>query len=268
MKIYKYEATGNDFIMTTGSPNSPSDFARHWCDRHFGIGADGLIFPHIDAQGIHMRYYNADGSIAPMCGNGMRAFVRFLNDTGLLTKHSTTIKTLSGDVPIIAETDGTISVDLGRPQFELDETLIQGGQSFLHPITLSAAGMHAEFLILNLGTIHAVHMVPSLDALDISQFGTAFCGHSMFPSKININAMEMINSDHIRMKTYERGVGPTLSCGTGSAAAAVIAAQNSDAQTIRVDVPGGTLRVEVNESVVLNGPARKIATIEIEEEYQ
>lgn len=268
MRIYKYEATGNDFLFVTTPPDDPSNFAAHWCDRHYGIGADGLIFPvKSSVAPVAMRYYNADGSVAPMCGNGMRAFVRFLYDQRIVTAKAFSVDTLGGMIDVRMHEDFSIELGLGIPQTVLSDTLIKGGQENMSPIKLPFGDETIKMHVLNLGTIHVVHQVNDLDAIDINEYGEAFVRHTMFPSGINVNISQTLKPGKIRLKTYERGVGPTLSCGTGTAAAAYVHAISEGVHFVEASVPGGTLHVTIdnNHYVSLRGPARYIATV-IEEE--
>lgn len=259
--IYKYEATGNDFIITRQAPTNPSIFAKKTCDRHFGIGADGLLFPSPSKiADIKMNYYNADGTIAPMCGNGIRAFSKFLYDEGLYTKERLEIETLAG-VMIVEKMDDLFEVNLGQTQTHLLKPDIEGHQHKLETTVLKVEDQDIETYIVNQGTLHTIVFTDDLNQFD--DIADKLCHHSYFPKRSNINFVKVENKNHILVKTYERGVGWTLSCGTGSSASQYVAYKlGLTKASAQVDVAGGKLLIKViDNEVYLKGPARKIAEI-------
>ena len=261
----KYEATGNDFILITHIPKDPSQLAKVVCDRHFGIGADGLMYPSASKiADIKMNYYNADGTIAPMCGNGIRAFAQFLADKQILNKEVIHIETLAG-MMILTKIDDQFEVNLGKPQFDLSYPDVKETQSSCIAHTLNVEGVTIKNVyVLNLGTLHTVIFVDDVNQYD--HIANALCHHSFFPKYSNINFVKIIDKNNIQIKTYERGVGWTLSCGTGSSASQYLSYKLSltDYQA-KVMVPGGILRISViNEEVFLKGPAKFVGHIEME----
>lgn len=264
--IFKYEATGNDFIITKHIPDNPSSFAIKTCDRHFGIGADGLLFPSPSTKGdVKMNYYNADGTIAPMCGNGIRAFSKFLYDQGLFTKDRLQIETLAG-MMIVDRIDDLFEANLGQAQTHLLKPDIDGHQHKLEPKMLKVNHQEIEVYIINQGTLHTIVFTDDLNQYD--HIADALCHHAYFPRRSNINFVKIENKNHIIVKTYERGVGWTLSCGTGSSASQYVAYKlGLTKASAQVDVAGGKLFIKViDNEVYLKGPARKIAEINFFEE--
>jgi len=264
MVLYKYEATGNDFILIDQEVKNPSLLAKKVCDRHFGIGADGLMFPTWNNGQVYMNYYNADGSIAPMCGNGIRAFTKFLLDLGTIDSKEVVINTLAGPMNMTIHQD-SYTVNLGSPEVSLSEPLLKFETKGLEEISLSINHQTVKGYPINLGTIHFVVYVNNLNEYD--DIATFISNHEVFPSKINVNFVQVLDKNSVRIKTFERGVGWTLSCGTGSSSSAYVSyllgKTNKD---ITVIVPGGTLTVEIKEDqVYLTGPANKVAKIDFSE---
>jgi len=260
MKLFKYEATGNDFILLTEEVTNPSAFAREVCDRHFGIGADGLMYPSTKNGKLYMNYYNADGSIAPMCGNGIRAFSTFLKDQGFIHENEFDIDTLAGTMRM-STTHSMYTVNLGTPELHLTTPLYNGEISNLEELTFSVKYTQVHGHILNLGTIHLVVFVDDLTAYE--EVASLISNHELFPSKINVNFVKVNSRNELTLRTYERGVGWTLSCGTGSSASAYVSNYlGKTEEDVKVHVPGGVLEVAIrNDEVNLTGPARKIAEI-------
>ncbi len=263
IQFEKFHGTGNDFIifdhetLKSLKTLSPSDLARKVCDRHFGIGADGMMIVKKSVKAdIKMEFYNADGSLAPMCGNGIRCFAKYVYDHKLVDKLNFDVETLAGimKVTLVNKGDQTtlVTIDLGCPNFE----------SAYGEKTLEVLGRSFELCTLTMGTLHAVIQVDSIDDIDVSLFGRALESHSLFPQKINVNFLEILDDEHIKVSTFERGVGKTLSCGTGSAASAVVSAMKGKTKKrVQVKVPGGLLCIEVKEEgVYMTGPAELIGS--------
>ncbi|MFH5882367.1 diaminopimelate epimerase [Liberiplasma polymorphum] len=264
MVFYKYESTGNDFLLTEGPLNNPSHIAKKVCDRHFGIGADGILYTEqSQIADIKMHYYNSDGSIAPMCGNGLRAFVDFVYNHKIVQKKQFNVETLAGILPVNIHEDKTISLKLGKPIFSLNkEDMLEPIEDFGY-IKLDISGTPYNVYPLFVGTLHAIVIVDSLKSIDIDTIGRRICTHERFPKHINVNFVEVIDSSHIEVTTYERGAGQTLSCGTGVSASSVVThllgRTNAD---VFVKVPGGNLEVIVSKEVTLKGPTNLIGIID------
>ncbi len=262
--IYKYEATGNDFILTAFEPNDPSAFALKTCDRHFGIGADGLLYPSpSDIADIKMNYYNADGTIAPMCGNGIRSFVQFLIDLKIMIKDVYRVETLGG-LMIVSKEGQLLEVNLGKAVTTLTYPDIDGTQEDITKRALQLENKTIETYTFNLGTLHTIIYVDDVNEHD--DIAHQLCHHSFFPKRSNINFVKVIDKDHLQIKTYERGVGWTLSCGTGSSASQYLSyLLGKTNKQVDISIPGGNLIVTVKDKeTYLRGPARFIASIEME----
>ncbi|MDO9629607.1 MAG: diaminopimelate epimerase [Acholeplasmataceae bacterium] len=261
MKFQKYHGTGNDFIMISFVPENPEFLAKNICDRHFGIGADGLIYPSLsNVADIKFNYYNSDGSIAPMCGNGMRCFVKYLIENQMIDVNHFVVETLAGliEVDYDAKTD-LVKINLGRPEFELDQPNVLTPIRDFSAYTLNMSGEFIEFYTINLGTLHTiVYVSPTMNILDI---GPKLSMNPFFPKQTNVNFVEVLDQNSQKVTTFERGAGWTLSCGTGTAASAVVSFKLGKVKdVVRSIVSGGSLTIYVGKEIFLEGPAIKIAT--------
>jgi diaminopimelate epimerase len=263
MHFEKYHGTGNDFIifgheaLKSLKTINPTELARKVCDRHFGIGADGMMIAKPSTQAdIKMEFYNADGSLAPMCGNGIRCFAKYVYDHKLVEGTTFNVETLAGIMKVTLTNKGDhetlVTIDMGNPNFE----------SAFGEKTIEVHGQTFHLNTLTMGTLHAVIQVESIDDIDISLYGKALESHSLFPQKINVNFLEVIDREHIKVSTFERGVGMTLSCGTGSAASVVVSALKGLTENrVQVKVPGGILCIDIkDEGVLMTGPATLICS--------
>jgi diaminopimelate epimerase len=269
----KGHGTGNDFVVLpdvgAGRDVTPS-LVRALCDRRRGIGADGVLVvartadhPEVaDQAGIapyFMDYRNADGSVAQMCGNGARVFVAHLLDEGLAGTGRFHIATRGGARRVRVERDGTICVDMGPAQFlDRDDITVRPADAAADDVLASAVGV----LMPN---PHAVTWVDDLAGAGALLDAPHVRPAEAYPEGTNVEFVRVVGPDHIAMRVFERGVGETLSCGTGACAAAVATVRRAgDAaagQAIRVDVPGGTLTVtwRAHGDVELRGPAQLVA---------
>lgn len=251
----KGHGTGNDFILITDPDDSLSLTPRlvaALCDRHLGLGADGVLraVPATGADGAQwfMDYRNADGSIAEMCGNGARVFARHLVDEGLQDTRGFPIVTRGGVRDTVVHESGEVSVDMG-PVTPLD-----------HSVTVTLGDETWPALGALVPNPHAIVFLPTLSGLgDIS--GATAGPEAVFPNGANIEFVEPLGPNHVVMRVWERGSGETLSCGTGACAVAWAhrIRDDIDEHPVRVDVPGGTLRVTVRSDVTLTGPVEFVA---------
>ena len=264
MNVIKYQSTGNDFILFKGPIKNPSKFAMQVCDRHFGIGADGILFSTASkVADIKMNYYNADGSIAPMCGNGLRAFAHFVTTEGLIKKPNFVVETLAGLMKVKKVNATTFALDLGVATYALSTPNLKEKTTKLTKLSLKVEGKNYQLIPLFLGTLHGIVLVKDVSKIDVLNLGDKLCHHPMFPKYINVNFVEVVNKNFIKVKTYERGVGPTLSCGTGvSSSVNVTSALGLTTNKVKVEVPGGELMIEVKDTTILTGPTKVIAKID------
>jgi diaminopimelate epimerase len=261
MKFFKYQATGNDFILLDFVPQDAVRTAQVVCDRHFGIGADGLIFAEASSVADRrMHYYNADGSRARMCGNGLRCFVRFLMDQDQLSGNSWTIET-DAAVLLVELNQDFVSIRLPIDDQAISMQECTQALSDIQALRID----HQDFYIARLTTLHAICFVDTFEGIDA--LGPHISAHPYFPDHINVNFVRIIDSSHCEVRTHERGAGWTLSCGTGVAASVLVASQlGKTSKQVMVQVLGGILHVKVeNECVFLEGPAQKIAEGQISE---
>ena len=268
----KYEGLGNDFILIDDrdkdAPSLTPEESKRLCHRNFGIGGDGVIFalqPKVSDHDFAMRIYNSDGSEPEMCGNGIRCMAQFLKDLGE-EQNSYRIETLAGTIIPVMNDDGTITVDMGEPilkgaevpttlasNFELDSVVEQ---------EIEANGKKWKVSAVSMGNPHCIIFVDDLEAdVNLSVDGPALETHPAFPAKTNVEFVQVLAPDHLKMKVWERGAGPTLACGTGACAltvAAIRAGKIPRAGPCRVTLPGGDLFIEWKESdnkIYMTGPA-------------
>lgn len=261
MRSAKYHGCGNDFILVKSKPSHPESFAKEVCDRHFGIGADGLMWVekshHAD---IKMKYLNSDGSPAKMCGNGLRCFTRFVLDEKIINKHQFLVETDAGDIEVTYDDESKwIELGLMLPRSLNDtETLCPGDL-----IKWNYENISCDIHTLHLGTLHAVVFVENFDHIDI--LGPMITSDACFPQDINVNFVKIHTAEKMEVRTHERGAGWTLACGTGISASAYVAIKNKLVNNeVSVIAPGGQCHVYLSDKKVnLSGPAVKIADIEI-----
>ena len=258
----KMQGTGNDFIVIEdfeGKYDNLEELARKLCDRHFGIGADGiLVVRKSNIADIQMIIINADGSYASMCGNGIRCFAKYIWEKGYVQEINMKIETGDGiKVANICIKDGKAeSVRINMGKYNFDPSSIPALSS-VEIINKKLETNLKEYYITSMfmGVPHTI-VFGELQNYEVEE-GKSIENHSIFPKKTNVNFCEIIRRDAIRVKTWERGAGPTLACGTGSCASVVAANRlGYTDEKVSVQVPGGLLNIEiVNEEVLMTGPA-------------
>lgn len=274
MNFTKMQGLGNDFIMIDGFKETlPQDLlamTKQLCDRHFGIGADGVIIVlPSDKADYRMRIINADGSEVEMCGNGIRCFAKYVYEAGLLPQGQDlfTIETLAGIMtPRIVRQGATVTavtVDMGEPVLERGDVPMHGpvGQAINEPIAVLDTTF--SLTAVSMGNPHCVIFVADADQIDLVKYGPALENHPAFPRKTNVHFVEALNQQELRMRVWERGVGITLACGTGACATLVAAVLNKKTERkAKVHLPGGTLEIEwaENNHVYMTGPAQTVFT--------
>jgi diaminopimelate epimerase len=277
----KGHGTGNDFVILpdpAGALALSAPLVRALCDRRRGLGADGVLVvarteahPEVaDQSGVapwFMDYHNADGSVAQMCGNGARVFVAHLLEEGLAGAGSFHIATRGGARRVTVDDDGAIRVDMGPAEFlERDDILVRPADAADGQAATPALGV----LMPN---PHAVTWVPDVDAAGSLHVAPTVSPAQAYPQGVNVEFVRVLAEDHLQMRVFERGVGETLSCGTGACAAAVATLRRTGTTAgghrIRVDVPGGTVEVtcHADGSVELAGPTQVVARGEIDQHY-
>lgn len=264
MKFYKYHGLGNDFILTedlTGSVPASPERVIALCDRHTGIGADGwmLIRPSKSCD-IQMFLYNSDGSVAEMCGNGLRCFAKFVYDRGLVHKEDFTVETLAGTmhVHITAEQGEAklITANIGRASFDRP-SIPMTGEGICKLEVIRALDREFTISACLMGVPHVVVFGRDFTDADVLRYGPALETASVFPRKANINFANILDDHTVEVRTWERGCGRTLACGTGSCATAVLCAQAGyTGNDVEIRLQEGSLFIRVtDDGVIMTGPA-------------
>ncbi|MBR1425506.1 diaminopimelate epimerase [bacterium] len=264
MKITKMHGCGNDFVFMDYEEFQKTGFsieelAVKLCDRHFGIGADGLIipFPADGSSDIAWEYYNSDGTHAQMCGNGMRCFAKYVYDKGLVNKKSFSVKTRAGIIKPQILDNGNIKVNMGIPI--LKEELIP----FKGKNELQIQDKLFKITPVSMGNPHCV-IFTNENTLDMAKkYGPDIEHHPYFPEKTNVEFVKILSRNEIELSVYERGCGITLACGTGACATVVASVLNNLTEgNVKVNLPGGGVNVEwegslqdQEKNIFLIGPA-------------
>lgn len=268
----KMTGLGNDYIyincMENNLKNIP-ELAKKLSDRHFGIGADGLILidkPDNDKSDFKMRVFNSDGSEAEMCGNGIRCAAKFIHDNGLYEDDKIAIQTLAGvkRVKLIEGTPGEYNeaiVDMGEPIFQDNNIPYNIYEAFNKDLDLDVNGEKMRFTVVSMGNPHAITFVEDLDKIDIEKMGSAVENNPIFPNRTNVEFVQIIDKNNIKVRVWERGVGETFACGTGACAAMVASGLNGYTdESVTVGLKGGDLKVEWGKDnhIYMQGPATTV----------
>jgi diaminopimelate epimerase len=273
IEFTKYHGLGNDFILIdnrhSSEPCLTPEQAIDWCDRHFGIGADGVIFalPGQDGTDYTMRIFNSDGSEPEMCGNGIRCLGRFLADLEIAETGSAReqyrIHTLAGVMIPKLEASGQITVDMGEPRLlasEIPTTLVAPDQKVVDQL-LEVAGQTWNVTCVSMGNPHCITFVDDVATIPLEQIGPKFEHHSVFPQRTNTEFIQVVRSDYLKMRVWERGAGITLACGTGACASLVAGVLNGKCdRRATIELPGGCLEIEwaADGRLYMTGPAEKV----------
>ncbi len=267
MQFVKMHGLGNDFILMEDSDKSNlaagSELAIKLCDRHTGVGADGLVFilPSAIADS-QMRIFNPDGSEPEMCGNAIRCFARYLYDRNIVSKDNMTIETLAGIkvCRLIKQENGDIlvEVDMGEPELERNRIPMLGdpGRVIAEPLQVDQDTY--KVTCVSMGNPHCLIYVDKADEFPVAEIGPKVEKHPVFPNKTNVEFLQIINPKEIRMRVWERGAGITMACGTGACATAVGSHLNgfTDRQvTVHLDGGDLSIRYAENNRVYMTGPA-------------
>jgi diaminopimelate epimerase len=278
MRFTKMHGLGNDFIVVTEHtlPKEAPELARRLCDRRLGVGADGLVFLLPSRAGdVRMRILNADGSEAEQCGNAVRCVAKYYYERISGEKKEIIVETGAGLQPIRLETDGSqvesICVDMGQPILEASRVpvALEGKQVVDHPVTIGEKSF--RFTAVSMGNPHAVIFVDDAADFPVETWGPRLETHPLFPNKTNVEFVTIHSPRELEMRVWERGVGPTLACGTGACASLVAAVLNGAAdRRARVRLKGGDLEIQWSERddrVYMTGPARMVFEGEWGEEF-
>lgn len=277
IEFTKMHGAGNDFVMLDGIRQSLPEmesFARRIGHRQLGIGCDQILVARRprdpDSADFRMEIYNQDGSQVEMCGNGIRAFFKYLRDHGHTRADELRVETLAGVVVPRWAGDDLVRVDMGRPVLapaKIPTTLASGDGPVLDVTLVFDDGADPSEVILSsasMGNPHAVVVVPDVETAPVTRLGPRIEHHSAFPARTNVEFVEIVARDHVRQRTWERGVGETLACGSGACAVGVVSMLRGVVdREVRVELRGGDLTIAwagEDASVFMTGPAAEVFT--------
>ena len=269
LKFTKMHGAGNDYVylncMESDVANKP-ELARRLSDRHRGVGGDGLICiaPSSTAD-FSMEMYNADGSRAEMCGNGIRCVGKYVYDRGLTDKTEINIETLAGIKTLwlnVDEKDGSVNsvrVDMGSPEFRPEMIPMRSDRGDFINQAIMVDDRWYEITALSVGNPHAVIFVSDVSTAPVAEIGPKIENHPLFPERVNVEFVEVTSHENLKMRVWERGSGETQACGTGATASLVAAALNGHTgDSARVSLTGGKLFIEWDRNanrLYMTGPA-------------
>lgn len=278
MKFTKMHGIGNDYVYVNCFKEvvkDPAAVARFVSDRHFGIGADGLILiKPSDIADCEMDMYNLDGSQGAMCGNGIRCVAKYVFDYGIVNKTSISIATRSGIKYLdLSVKDGRVSmvkVNMGSPILTASQIPVVSSKEEVIDEPLEVEGTTYRITAVSMGNPHAIVYMDDVDSLEIDKIGPAFENHIAFPDRVNTEFVKVIDSHTVQMRVWERGSGETLACGTGACAVAIASILNGltdGTQPVTVKLLGGNLQIfwDRQENLVyMTGPASTVFDGEID----
>ena len=268
MQFWKMHGLGNDFILVDNRHGQICDadaagLARRLCERHLSIGADGLLLLSNSAvSDMQMRIFNADGSEAEMCGNGVRCFAKYCYENGILKKKQLAVETLAGvkHVWLIVENDTVIAVkvDMGTPEWDRSKIPMQGQGTCINQ-DLRVDEETYKVTCLSMGNPHCVIFVENVDEFPVEYVGPIIENHEAFPKRTNVEFTQVSGKNELKVRVWERGCGETMACGTGACASAVVANRLGKVSgKVKVHLRGGNLLLDVGERVFMTGPAEKV----------
>ncbi len=268
VKFWKMHGLGNDYIVIDNRDekireNAISNLARRLCQRRFSVGADGLLLVHNSAVAdVKMRIFNADGSEAEMCGNGIRCFAKYCYENGIVRKEEPRIETLAGvkEAWLTVE-DGKVSkvrVDMGVPSLERGSLPMLGqGPCINEDLEVN----EERFMVtcLSVGNPHCVLFVDDVEGFPVQDVGPKIENHRLFPKRVNVEFVEVLNRNELKVRVWERGCGETLACGTGACASVVAGTLlKKVGNRVTVHLLGGDLEIEFSGNIWMTGPAVKV----------
>jgi len=272
MFFTKVQGLGNDFVLVeafAGWPvGDPAELARQICDRHFGVGADGLVLllPS-DTADLCMRIWNSDGSEAEMCGNAIRCVGKYVYERGISRQERMAVETLAGvrqiQLHLSGDTVSAVTVDMGSPILDPERIPVQSRRN--PPLLLPIVGQDEVYRVtaVSMGNPHAVVFVPDLTAIDLPRQGAFLERHPLSPRGANVEFVQVVHPQLVKVLVWERGAGATLACGTGACAVAVASVLNGLTESaLTVELPGGPLQINWRnqQHVLMTGPAQLVYT--------
>ncbi len=253
IKFEKWHGLGNDFVILEDIKATP-ELALKLCDRKFGIGADGIfsVKKTSDAD-IAWDFYNSDGSIAQMCGNGIRCFAKYVYNKGLVNKKKFTVMTMKGIVIPEISDDGQVRVDMGEPVFEAEKIPVKVDD----PMDFEVEGYRAS--AVSMGNPHCLIFTNENGKTLALRDGAKIENSKLFPEKTNVEFINVLNFSKIEVNVWERGCGITLACGTGACASVAAGVKKGLLnKKVEVALPGGSLFIEYDKNICMTGPALKV----------
>ena len=285
IKFTKLQGAGNDYLYLDAINDLPEqaaddgsfykELAVKISDRHFGAGSDGIIIilpptaeGKLDAADFRMRMFNADGSEGEMCGNGIRCFAKYVYDHHLTDKKIINVETLAGIKTIEVFLSGGIvkeaKVFMGLPKFETAQIPANFGKSEIIGEKINVDGKDFEISCVSMGNPHCVTFVDDVKNFDVHYYGNLIENNKMFPKRINVEFVQVLDGKNVLVRTWERGSGETLACGTGACAVYSVMRKTEKIKQneLNVNLYGGTLKIsgELNEGVYMVGPAEEVFT--------
>lgn len=271
MKFTKWHGCGNDFVLLDARQEKftvTSALARQICDRHYGVGADGvLILWPADGADVKMQILNADGSEAEMCGNGIRCLARYAYESGYVNKVEFTVATGAGIMRprLNLAPDGSVvdvQVDMGEPILRGDDIPVTGfgdGRIVAEPLELD--GKRFGITCVSMGNPHCVVLVDDADGFPVERYGSQLEKHPLFPRRTNVEFVQVMDRQHLRMRVWERGAAVTLACGTGACASLVATVLNGVSEReVEITLDGGKLNVRWGDDnrIYMTGAAERV----------
>ncbi len=276
LKFTKMHGLGNDFVVINGFSGEQAGFeptveqVRFLAHRNFGVGCDQVLLvqpPQTAEADFRYRIWNQDGGEVEQCGNGARCFAQFVREQGLTDKDEIVVETAGGIITLNVVRDGWITVNMGEPVLEPQQ--IPFKMNFrAHHYDIQYDGETFKVGAISMGNPHVVLPVDNVDTAPVETLGPPLESHELFPQRVNVGFMEIVDCNHIKLRVYERGAGETLACGTGACAAVVSGIVQGDLDhEVNVTLPGGALSISwagEGEPVMMTGPAETVFTGEID----
>jgi diaminopimelate epimerase len=278
MRFTKMQGIGNDYIYVDGFAQQvadPAGLARRVSDRHFGIGGDGLILilPS-DQADVRMRMFNADGSESEMCGNGMRCLAKYAYDHGLARRNPMRVQTENGVLTVQLHLDAAgkvaaATVDMGQPILEPARIPVDFRGDRMVDALVEVDNQPLQVTAVSMGNPHAIIYVDDVAAVDLERLGPRIENHPLFPRRVNVHFVQVLSPGQVSMRTWERGSGVTLACGTGACSVCVAGVLTGrSGRNIQARLSGGQLQLEWRQAdnhVYMTGPASEVFSGEFPE---
>ncbi len=270
MKFTKMQGCGNDYVYINcfeENIQNPNELAIKMSNRNFGVGSDGLILVMpSNVADCRMRMFNSDGSESEMCGNGIRCVGKFVHDKNIVKKDIITVETLAGIKTLQFFKDNNnmvtdVKVNMGEPIFNPKDIPVISNEEIVKNLKLKALDREFTFTCLSMGNPHAVTFVDDVDNFDVDKYGSILESNEAFPKRANIEFVEVVDENSLKMRVFERGSGETFACGTGTCATVVATFLNGkcNRENVSVKLLGGILNIswsEEDNNVYMTGPAR------------